>query len=172
MSLFPKIQVLREFRPFARSLTVFNSENFSQGSDVHAIRRNILRAAGCTALFSALVGLSSVNCWSCLALELDWNERAYHFVLLLCILQQLFTFASMAMKSRQFINTLEKLQKIVDDRKSFQFSGCWLALLVSSCYSSISFAMHRIPMHWRNQPIARSLWSNRAAVCRVFQQSQ
>lgn len=112
-----KKQVLRGFRPFARTLAIYNLDNFRRTHDRRSIRHNLLRAIACSALFSSLIATAAMNAWPYFALEQNWNERAYHLVIMLCVVQQMCIFASMTRRNRQILETLEQLQRTVDNRK-------------------------------------------------------
>lgn len=110
-----KFQVLRGFRPLARSLTVYNAENFRLGGDdTRKIRRNLMLVIGCTALFFSVAVMSSLNGWTCFLPGLEWSERAFNLTLMLCLVQQLVIFTAMTRKNQQITNALEQLQRTVD----------------------------------------------------------
>lgn len=115
MSTPSKLQVLRGFRPFARSLTVYNSDNFDHTNDRRAFRWNILRAIGCTVPYSASV-VVLLSCWLFFALASDWNERIFYLVIFLSLLQQLFIALAMIKRNRQITDALGQLQTTIDAR--------------------------------------------------------
>lgn len=115
-------EVLRAFRPFARSLTIFNMENFDLNNDRHVIGQNLLQAIECSALFSTLIAVAAMNGWAFFAPEQNWNQRAFHLVIMLCVIQQMCIFTSMTWNNREILMTLAQLQRTVDNRERFYFS--------------------------------------------------
>lgn len=112
----PKIKVLRGFHPVARSLAVYNSENFDRNKTRRAFTRSVLDAIRYTVLFVAMSAITTMNGWNCFLPGLDWSQRAYHLVVMLCLVQQLFIFTSMTKRNRQISDALEHLQRTVDAR--------------------------------------------------------
>lgn len=132
-----KLRVLRGFHPIARSLAVYNSENFSHTNyDRRTIGRNLFHATRFTVLFVAIMAISTMNGWNCFLPGLDWSQRAYHLVLMLCLVQQLFIFASMTKRNRRISDALEHLQKTVDNRKlsHYVFLSISIELMFSFIY--------------------------------------
>lgn len=115
------IQVLRGFQPLARSLTVYNADNFRRSNSRHVLGQNICYVIGCTALFLSVSVMSSVNCWTCFLPGLEWSERAYNLALMMCLVQQLVIFTTMTTKNRQIVDALQQLQRTVDSRKFCYF---------------------------------------------------
>lgn len=120
-----KLQVLHAFYPLAHSLAAYNADNFTSTNSRRVIGRNLLRALGSTVMFAALLSVTSMIGWTCVVVELSWNERAYHLVSMLCIMQQFCIYASMTTKNGQIFDALQLLQQTVGNRKSWHF--CLLA---------------------------------------------
>lgn len=119
----PQIEVLRGYRPFARTLAVYNPENYGPNNDQRLVTRNLLEAIGSTILCISLVILSSLSLYICLAVAEDLLERIYQLTLILVQMQQVLIYISMSRKNRQILDALAQLQKIVNNRKNLTFSS-------------------------------------------------
>lgn len=126
MSWVSNVQVLRGFKPLARTLTIFNPENFNRNQHRHAIWRNILRAIGCITLLISLATVASLNCWTCFLPERGWSDRASHLALMLGQLQGVFVFAAMTRKNRRITGALQQLQQTIDIRENSSHSHIYL----------------------------------------------
>lgn len=132
-----KAQVLRNFHPLAHSLAFYIIDNFSPKLERHVLRQNILRAIGSTVLF-----LSVVSCWASVQPELKWSERAYHLVVIISLVQQLFIFVAMARRNRKIIDALGRFREVIDSREPFFYlwpSFHWASPNFSDSPGSISF---------------------------------
>lgn len=112
-----KIQVLSGFKPLARTLTVYNSEQYDRSNSPQEIGVTVLLAAGFTMLQLSLVIMMVVNILKVIDAELDWTVRAFHLALMLGQIQQFLIAASMTRENRQIADAFEHLQRIVESRK-------------------------------------------------------
>lgn len=110
---------MQSFHLFARTLAIYNADNYSWMNGGQVIRRNVVRAMWCTAFLLSLIVVSVLNAWTTFVLEGDLNERAFHLALMLGQLQQVFIYTSMTTKNREINAVLEQLQRTVDSRKVF-----------------------------------------------------
>lgn len=114
-----RYQVLRGFRPLARSLTVYNVDHFNRNNNgLLQIMGSAFRALGYTALVSTLAILACFNCRWCFLPRIEWSERAFHLVMMLVLIQQLVIFTTMTNKNRKIVDTVHLLQKTVNSRKN------------------------------------------------------
>lgn len=131
MSTKPKVHVLRGFDPIARTLTVYDSENFGRHNDRSVFMQNILRAIGYSGLILTLAILACFNCRWVFLPGIEWSERAFHLAMMLVLIQQLVIFSSTTNKSRRIIDFVKQLQQSVNSRRnlkpfSFIFAKCSL----------------------------------------------
>lgn len=120
MPAHANLKVLHAFNPLARSLAVFNWDNFSNNHPPHIVRRNTLQAVCCGIAYVSIIVISVMNGWSVFVFKLGWSERAFHLVVMLCLLQQFFIYTSMARKNRQIIEAMDQLQQSVTNREHLQ----------------------------------------------------
>lgn len=116
-----KMQVLRAYRPIARTLTTYNLDNFTGGKSKsrRTIGWNVVTAIGCTVSFVLIAGLALINARFGCDATMKWRVRAYHFVIMLCLTHQLLIFVATTRSSRRMLDTLDQLQRSVDGRKCF-----------------------------------------------------
>lgn len=112
-----KIHVLRGFDPIARTLTVYDSENFAGSNNRRVIRENIFRAFVYSGLILTLAILACFNCRWCFLPGIEWSERAFHLAMMLVLVQQLVIFSSTTKQSRQIVDFVKQLQRTVDSRR-------------------------------------------------------
>lgn len=115
----PQIQVLRRFQPLARSLAVYNLNHFNGKC---AIKRTLLDAIGWTGMYISILAVSAMNCWACFDPASNWSDRAYHLVVMLCLIQQLFIAIAMTKENGNISDALEQLQQTVNNREHSQFN--------------------------------------------------
>lgn len=119
-----KFQVLRAFHPLIGSFAVYDSANFKRTNGAHMIARNMLVAIVCTVLYLSLVGVAVLGCWTYYTLDQECSRRAYYLVVMLCVVQQMLTFTTQTKKSRQVIDALQLLQRIIDNREILHIFHC------------------------------------------------
>lgn len=138
MPSISKLQVLRGFHPLISSFAVYDSANFKRTNSVRVIARNILVAIACTVLYLSLMGVVVLGGWTYYTLDQEWSRRAYYLVVMLCVVQQMFTFTSQAKKSRQVFDALQLLQQIIDNREFLH-----IFQLVAPCRGALASSFAR-----------------------------
>lgn len=117
MRVESKLQVLQSFHMMARSLTIYNSDNFVGKQNARIIGRNLFRALLISTFFISLIVVVLMCGWMLFTLEQNKSDRVYFLGFCLIHVQQLNNCTIMTKENRKIVNVLEQLQLIVDKRE-------------------------------------------------------
>lgn len=114
-----QFEVLKEFRLVARTLAIYNLDNYFgvNNKNRHKLKWNIFATIVFTISYGLLTGLSLIDTWFATNSAIEWNIRIYNSVVVLALTHQLLIFISTNRVNRQIFNTLNDLQRIVNGSK-------------------------------------------------------
>lgn len=116
MSDISKKSILNEFKPYFRIINAFNPEHF-HGRDWRALLFSGFFAF-CLVLFVCLVPIYIIlGSWYLLENESDLVEIAVTVPILATLLQMELTFVALIMENHTIIETMDRLQRVIDQRK-------------------------------------------------------
>lgn len=112
----PKIQIFTGCRPYLRRLTALNSENFHH-NNWHQIVRSIF-SAFITSLAILIISVHlSFDFWYMIEVRTDLNKVVALFPIVVSTLQIWVSCIVMVMKNRTITAMINRLQRVVDQRK-------------------------------------------------------
>lgn len=111
-----KARVLDELRPYLRLLTAFNRDHFRH-SDWHSILHSALYAFGAAMILIGMPIYNALLAWHLFDNGFEWTLCVVGLPLMATIIQFEMTFISMMLKNQAITESIELLQRAVDQRK-------------------------------------------------------
>lgn len=112
-----KITVLNEFKPYLRFITAYNYENFTQNTWCH-ILSNVCYAFSVTTMNIVLSSVVILGVWYLIEINANFKSLAVALPLLISLLQMEITFIALIAKNQAVTETINRIQRVVDQRKS------------------------------------------------------
>lgn len=112
----PNIQVLNEFRDFSQILSLYNRERF-QNTNQEKLQLNILLAVIFLIFLLSLGMLLVIAIWFCFDCNFEISQIGFPLSMCFYILQLLLMYISMASNNRKISDTVNHLQRVIDDRE-------------------------------------------------------
>lgn len=113
---FSKIRVFDAFVPFLRLLTAYNRDNFI-GGNWRSNLRSVLWTFGVTVIMSMLFTCIVLIAWYLLENKVNLIKFSVAIPILATASQLELTFFAMLLKNHTITETIDQLQKVVDQRE-------------------------------------------------------
>lgn len=118
MDVRNKITVLNEITPYFRLLTAFESDNFRQQNWRYTVW-SVFYVFGASMIILLLPTMIALAIWYLIENDVELIAFVATLPLLVSILQLELTFIALIWKNRRIIETINQLQRLVDERESF-----------------------------------------------------
>lgn len=112
------LTVVSSFRRYNEILTYFNLDNF-YGHDRDTIVHNVIRFIGAVILYTGLFLVFAFNLYyAYVDTDLELAQRIFQMSAVIIMLQHILMALSLTLKNRQIYKTFDRIQKMMEGRKT------------------------------------------------------
>lgn len=113
-----RISVLGEIKPFIRFLNAYNFHTIAQNTSWRHTLHNIFYSLGAVAIIPSIPTTVILAIWYLIDIDADLKKFVVAFPLLISFFQMELTFVALLMKRRIIIETINRVEKVANQRES------------------------------------------------------